>query len=236
MLKKLMKFLMKASLKIFIVLSFLTIAAYAPNMHQYYLRLITMNKVVKVQVGRGSGTGFHVELPSGKIAILTNYHVCRNGVKDKKGKAKYKIKVFRYSNKERAKTVKVLKYSNRSDLCLLEPIEGASGLELASNTPFIGKIVYVTGHPLGGLFSIIRGEYLGQKLTLVPIFLTPTFLFPFPKMVSKYNMLIYPGNSGSPIMDFFGNVVGVATWGSPRAPDRSNSMLLIEINDFLADQ
>ena len=76
-------------------------------------------------------------------------------------------------------------------------------LVLSSSAPFVGEKVYVIGHPYGNNWSQSYGEISGldrsavtENGTVIPSLL-------------QMDMLVYPGNSGGPLLDRKGEVLGL---------------------------
>lgn len=207
-----------------------------PEIHYNYIRSYVGNNVVKIvnKEGNHGGTGFHVRGKSGRTYILTNSHVCshiqENGlvnVADEFGNIIPR---------------RVLLDSDYTDLCLVEAMPGASGLFLGSG-PSPGEIVAVVGHPKLMPLTVTRGEIIAEaevqvmdhiiqnsddkcdkpknKIVKVNVFVFELDVCTVKIKANLSNVTILPGNSGSPVVNFFGNVVGVAfagdsdsNWGS----------------------
>lgn len=131
----------------------------APGWHYRYIRNVVGDRTVEITntgpVLMAGGTGVHVSLPSGKTAILTNAHIC--GLKDEKGM----VKVFS-PMLDRPIERRVIEEADFTDLCLIEPIEGISGLSVGSE-PQPGDILAVVGHPLLQELTMTRGEVVTRE-------------------------------------------------------------------------
>lgn len=243
-------------------ISVLYISAKAPEIHGSLIRTFVGEKVYIIRdiPGGPGGTGFSVVASSGKTYIVTNAHVC--GVSSDKRTVLVNTEDGRHIRR------KILEVSNKSDLCLIQGIDGVEGLKLGSE-PRIGQIIAAVGHPSLMPITMSRGELIGkidvpiargiindfsslppEEANSTRSMVNPAALIdpkdcmaPKNKVVKQIadlgfirvefklclevtkdayltNMLIQPGSSGSPVVDFWGNVVGVAfasdsyNWGS----------------------
>jgi len=232
----------------FIALLCISVAIKGPEFHYDYVR----NKVQKTTVlvtnetkTRG-GSGAHVIAPSGKVYIITNAHVC-NLSKD--------ANIFITDNFGRTIPRRILEISNFTDLCLVESLPNYQGaLKLGSDVRS-GQIIAAVGHPILMPTTMSRGEIIGVKevdvfdhimdvfdkndkcdLPKNRIIQIDTFFGPITACFVhvKANLttsVVLPGSSGSPMVDFYGNLVGVifagnqANWGL--------AITLADINLFL---
>jgi len=139
-------------------------------------------------VAAASGSGFAV---SSKGHVITNHHViegCQNVKIHYKGKAI---------------PATVVTYDPQNDLALLKgDFRPATVLPLSSDRPELLQDVYVAGYPFGrkistgvkvtkGIVSSLTG--IGNNFSQIQI-----------------DAALQPGNSGGPILDDKGNVIGVA--------------------------
>jgi len=226
MLQSVKKFIKSVSLAATVIYG----AFITPELHNHYLRYSVGGSVVQVLLAdrNGGGTGFMVEAKSGKHFIMTNKHVC--GVKDKDGYVRIKhpslkIDVFR----------KVIYEDGTHDLCLVDAKDlDFKPLTLGSDQTK-GDTLYVVGHP--GLRSLTTsfGEYIGRTDIELEFSVEkkedcPGKIYDIPYPWSEifgrswvctksYESLesttvIYGGNSGSPAVNKWGHLVGVAFAGN----------------------
>jgi hypothetical protein len=223
------------------------IVASAPIIKDAYLRYGIGDEVVMITKSNNGningGTGFHVKAKSGKVYILTNKHVCeisKDGFVDVKSPSSARSIPRRI----------IQKYENH-DLCLVEPLAGKSGLSVASSAS-IGEDITLIGHPNLRPLVIKKGEYIGDEtIELISGYDRKTCKGRFVKdpmmeaffgvegvcIESFFSMQVsvtsYGGNSGSPVVDKFGKVIGVLFAGSTRVVDDAYLVPLHHIKIFL---
>lgn len=209
----------------------------APQAHNDYLRWEVGDSVVQVLSPnlRGGGTGFAVESASGDDYIMTNKHVCEaaiNGwVAIKKGNDK---PIFK----------RVIYKDNKHDLCLVQGDKRLSPLNMGSH-PKQGDLHFVVGHPGLRQLTVAQGEYIGyadvqllddvktreeckgQVMELSPM---QQYMYGMEfACIRTYKSFAttattYPGNSGSPVVNRWGNVIGVLFAGSS-AEEKDNYLV-----------
>lgn len=236
-------------LALFLILSAALIAGFkVPVLHAAFLRNYVGSRVVMLtnKEGNSGGTGFHIKAPSGQTYIVTNDHVCEVADKDV---------IYAAFDNSAPIPRRVIQKSDFTDLCLVEPVPGVEGLSVGSE-PYIGQIVAELGHPELSPLITSRGEIVGKSevevLTGVIGMDTKREDCQRPKNrirqvdlgffsveacfihVEAYNSSIptYPGNSGSPIVDELGRVVGVIFAGSNRS-GYGLAIPLDALNDFI---
>lgn len=204
-------------------------------------------KVTNIAGSRG-GTGFLIKTKKG-LRVMTNEHVCS-------GAATPSGLVFLEKNNELA-SGRIVAKSEKADLCLIEPSDtlGGTGLSFARNIQRNERI-WVMGHPYLAPLTEAKGRAVGlaQATVLISIREKPTdpcrkyetpstemiFGFiPAPVCLRTYTVvqisaLAYPGNSGSPVFNKWGNVVGVIFLSDERM--HTGSMVpLNEVKTFISE-
>lgn len=195
------------------------------NIHLHYIRYKAKDVVTLLNERGGGGTGFLVKAKSGKRFILTNNHICDSA------NNKPLIAIYRGDSY----LVPVIKSYDLNDLCVVEaPSSARSNLDIASDVSN-GDRVYSIGHPLLEPITVTQGE-LSSNVTIeieVGVNVTVdqcsgvTYRIvslednPFAgffgiknvcirRLESKSSTVnILPGNSGSPTVNIYGNVVAV---------------------------
>jgi S1-C subfamily serine protease len=232
------------SLLFFTLLSIITLAI--PELHELYLYNHKGSSVVMLyKEGRGGGTGFLVQADSGNYYTMTNKHVCMLGDD---------LLARKWNGEEQH--VKVIEMDKEHDLCIMSPVSGISPLSLGS-APSIHDRVYLIGHPgLRGL-TLEKGRYIGMsyidvmypceidenenqvsKLLEQGNFEDAMKLMQYSACVIKFeadhiNTISYGGNSGSPILNTWGNVVGVLFAGSLNQPTATYAVPYHSVVKFL---
>jgi len=145
---------------------------------------------VEVDLFDGSkrvGSGFLTEL-EGKNFILTNRHVVDRAIRLRIGVTESALE-----------DVPSYQVSQKYDLAMIEPPPGmkAKSLELRMEPAKVGERIYVIGFPLGLAKSITQGIISSS----------------YPEAF-QFDASISSGNSGGPVLDTRGRVLGIATQGS----------------------
>lgn len=222
---------MKILKKILASLILITLIFKLPEWHYNYIRSSVGEKVVEItnKEKTSGGTGFHIKAPSGRTYILTNSHICShigdNGI----------VQVSDTNGNTIPR--RIILDSDFTDLCIVEAMPGAEGLSLGSEVE-PGQIVAAVGHPKLLPLTMSRGEIIGvQEVSVLDHIMAdndPKDKCDLPKnRIEKVNLFglfevqacvvqvkaylsnatILPGNSGSPVVNFWGNVVGVVFAG-----------------------
>jgi S1-C subfamily serine protease len=163
--------------------------------------------VKDVNEQKGSGSGFIVKNSKGKRLFVTNNHVCE-GVEEKNG-------ILAQSDilSSDKFILKVLLKDPAVDICIAEPPSYGRGLSISLNLEK-GDTVHVLGHPIGFPLHKTSGEAIAPlKLRMMK------GQFPFSLEIVEYDAwqisaATSPGNSGSPVLDNLGRVVGILFAGS----------------------
>lgn len=160
----------------------------------------------------GGGTGFLVKAPSGKDYILTNAHVCE---------------IARVLQTDRWSTaLDLIQVSDHTDLCLLEAPQGlGQAIELANQEPKAHEQIHIIGQGLLLGNTLTEGHWVGH--------IGPTLRVMSPAYCTA---TVLPGNSGSPVLDDAGRLVGVVFASGPILDNRGLLVPLSDIKEFLKDR
>jgi S1-C subfamily serine protease len=223
--------------------------------HNLYLRSVVGDKVymVKGKMNGGGGTGFAVQAPSGQSYVVTNSHVCEGVLRQTADPAANQVIVVTPTG---PMVRRILQNSDTTDLCIIEGIPGVTGLQLGEML-MNGEFAFVVGHPLLRPLTVTRGEIVGKMdVTILDHFMedgeddakcskpknlilhTEIDFFGIIKIPVKVCLVItkaatmttatiFPGNSGSPLVDWMGNIVGVAF-----ASDNTNWGIAVSLSDL----
>jgi serine protease Do len=159
---------------------------------------VSAKHIVQIHTMTGMGTGFYIRYKA-KTYLVTNAHVCghSNVIKTVDG------------------LHKVLKLSDKVDLCLIENTR-EHGLPLAYTALQSLDKVIVTGYPLGQPITSRIGRAVGM-------FQGNYFI----------SVAVFGGNSGSPVMNKYGEVAGVVYGSVDRTQEDAAIVTREQLIDFL---
>lgn len=184
-----------------------------PLLGFYFKKHIAYNflsgKVFRITDNSGTATGFQVRYKN-KIYLVTNHHVCKpllskieievgeDGTPRLKQVIKQEVAKNLKANKIRTK---ILYIDDKNDVCLLSPVSNYA-LNLGTIQRF--EPIFIAGHPLGSTPIVISETSVVTRGCMDLPFLK--------RKCSPYmelDSMVFPGHSGSPLLDFLGNVVGI---------------------------
>ncbi len=147
--------------------------------------------LVMIKTGDLSGSGFIAEI-DGKAWLITNEHVVRSGAP---------IVATKLNGQKL--TITSMQIAGTRDLVRMEVEEADVALPLADRTKIgMGKKIFVFGDSDGrGVFTTLSGEIIGVGPDQIEI-----------------SAEIISGNSGSAIINEYGEVIGVATYAVNSSP------------------
>jgi WD40 repeat protein len=166
------------------------------------LKAATVRVVVENGRLKGSGSGFVVEVKQQSVYVATNEHVIRGA--NRADQSSIRVVFHSGTSRERTFAARVAASDPRHDLAILEvgPIEGPPRpIELGgADKPYETMAVYVLGFPFGNVnLSFGAGAVSSIKKG-------PRGVVTRVRLDGELN----PGNSGGPVVDETGRLVGVA--------------------------
>ncbi len=124
-----------------------------------------------------------------KTSIVTNFHVIRNCVSDSQSR----IQIKKYFGKW--KSASIMRFDKKNDLALLGTSISLKPLELSDWAPYPGYWTMAVGNADGFEGSVAIGNVL--QLLQKEVLITNN---------------VSSGNSGGPLVDNLGKVIGTVTW------------------------
>jgi hypothetical protein len=152
----------------------------------------------------------------------------------------------------------VIFMSKKHDICLMEPLPGHKGINLASSVD-VGEEVTIVGHPHLRPLTLSKGEIINNDATVkIPKFAIiseedlqecknmknseivniASFFGEISICISvdkalELAAIAYPGNSGSPVVNKFGNVIGLLFAGNSEAVNDAYLVKLENLKEVL---
>lgn len=167
--------------------------------------------VVMLGGAHTGGTGFVVRAPSGQTYILTNRHVCQD--------------VMYIDNQTYLMPAKIIEVSQTTDLCLIEApgLLYGLGLNIAEAEPEAFDPIHIIGWGMLMGLTLTDGTWVGRLPEVLGV-----------KHPAYATASILPGNSGSPVLNDQGEVVGVAYASGDVIDNRAFIVPLEDIQEFLS--
>lgn len=150
------------------------------------------------------GTGFLIQTKNQGILVITNRHVCEAG-----DAANTRHRLIQGDQQFVADQIKK---SDLTDLCMIKPppevLEGRTPFQLSPVDLVPGEHVKVFGHPYLRPLTESEGYYvniLRERLGMSGTGLSPDRIM----LIGRLDFMVFPGNSGSPLLNMGGQVSGV---------------------------
>lgn len=212
----------------------------APYAHRKYIRSVAEESAVQIFGQNGRGSGAHVRLKSGKVVILTNKHIC-----EMKGPLTVKAVGAKLAVER-----KIIKISKEHDLCVMEALSDRTGIRIGT-APTLGDELYTLGHPRGDALNVAKGEYfddiqitMGEEPNLdgsckegistrQESWLGSYDICLYKRNTIQISTPTYPGNSGSTVVNKYGQLVAVIFAGNPSIENNGYAVPLSYVKDFL---
>lgn len=169
-------------------------------------REVVAPHVVPYRIGkidnRRFATGFHLQF-LGKTYIVTNRHVCDLN------KEQVDAELIKFGSDAE----QVIAVDTEHDLCLVTS-RRKTGLKLSPVPVQLMEKVILVGHPRGIGLTIREGRAIEEIEMFAP------WLLPNPLVIAlRVSTLAYGGNSGSPVTNEKGEVIGVLFAGNDKYPN-----------------
>ena len=189
--------------KLFLLLLLALSACKSPDMSRSVLHLTT-------DLGESTCTGWTTNY-KGKQVVITNKHCIQGG-----------INAVKIDNE--IISLVTIGCATFTDLCMLDgtPLKDKHlvSLNVSMFHPAPREKTVVCGYGLGMALTCTQGEYAGTIREFILDVALPAY----------YTNTILPGNSGSPVFDAYGDVVGVAFASGSMVAYRT---LAVSLNDLL---
>ena len=157
------------------------------------------------------GSGFLID---NKGTLVTNYHVIEGMVS---GIAKFGLEEEEYQ------VMSILYTDELSDLALIKIDSDHEPMNLSLQLPEIGEEVFIYGTPLGVAPTLSKGVINGLRMT-----------FENGREWLRFSNPVSPGNSGGPLTNVKGEVIGVVTFGITQANDLNYASPVKYLKDLLS--
>ena len=155
--------------------------------------------------------------------IATNNHVVENGLE-------YYVDIFTNGVKK-SYSAKVIQIDKANDLAVLK-IEDPT-FKVFTSIPYafkmqginVGEKVFAMGYPLPGL--------QGEEVKITDGLISSKTGFQNDNKTYQISAPIQPGNSGGPLFDYSGNLIGLTTSGIPSAENVGYALKISYLNNML---
>lgn len=182
--------------------------------------------------GYATGSGFVIKSNSSETLIVTNYHV----VEDKP----YSISVW--ISDDETVSASILAYTDQKDMCILKLAYPVSlkPLAFAQNGAKQGEAVYAVGFPGAADYLSDREAHTSAEATITDGIVsavreTTVSVHGTPVKILQINAAINAGNSGGPLFNANGEVVGINTLGINDSQGIFGAIDVSELENFMAD-
>ena len=202
---------------------FLTISLYTEASSDVYDNAV--DKVVLIFSEENMGSGV---LISERGYVLTNWHVVKDRTEF------YVLTLAEGGFDENKRKAEVIKFNETSDLALLKLTTIPKDLEpikISKVVPKVGDSVHAVGHPNGEMWSYSKGYISAHREEYSWKNKNVDFVGDVYQMQTPIN----PGNSGGPLVNDFGNLIGLNTFVSTQGQGLSYAITVNEIIKFLKE-
>lgn len=182
--------------------------------------------------GYSTGSGFVIKSDKEETLIATNYHVVE-------GKP-YSISVW--LSEEETVSATILAYTNQKDMCILKLAYPVSlkPLTFAEDGAKQGEAVYAVGFPGAADYLSDKEAHTSADATITDGIVSAVreatvSSYGTPTKILQINAAINSGNSGGPLFNANGEVVGINTYGINDSQGIFGAIDVSELKSFMAD-
>ena len=182
--------------------------------------------------GYATGSGFVIKSDKEETLIATNYHVVE-------GKP-YSISVWLGEKETMSATV--LAYTNQKDMCILKLAYPVSlkPLTFSESGAKQGEAVYAVGFPGAADYLSDKEAHTSADATITDGIVSAVreatiSSYGTPTKILQINAAINSGNSGGPLFNTNGEVVGINTYGINDSQGIFGAIDVSELKSFMAD-
>lgn len=184
----------------------------------------------KYSDGYATGTGFVIKSDKNETLIITNHHVVEDNP--------YSISVW--VNDGELINAEILAATSQKDICILRLTQQISlkTVSLSQASAKQGDAVYAVGFPAAADILSDTEAHTSQDATITDGIVSArrevtTTQYGTPVEILQVSAAINSGNSGGPLFDLNGKVVGVNTYGIADAQGIFGAIDISEIHSFL---
>lgn len=159
--------------------------------------------------GYSTGSGFVIKNEPGEVLIVTNDHVVEDNPK----------KISVWVSEDRLVEAQIVVTTSGKDLCILRLMEDVDlkPLTLSEEDPRHGAAIYVVGYPGAGDILSDTQAHTSDSATITDGIISAIRTFTIekgaqPVQLLQVNAAINAGNSGGPLFNTEGVVVGINTY------------------------
>lgn len=182
--------------------------------------------------GYATGSGFVIKSDKDETLIATNYHVVE-------GKP-YSISVW--LSEEETASATILAYTNQKDMCILKLAYPVSlkPLSFAEDGAKQGEAVYAVGFPGAADYLSDKEAHTSADATITDGIVSAVreatvSSYGTPTKILQINAAINSGNSGGPLFNANGKVVGINTYGINDSQGIFGAIDVSELKAFMTD-
>jgi hypothetical protein len=182
--------------------------------------------------GYATGSGFVIKSDKEETLIATNYHVVEGNP--------YSISVW--ISAEETMSASIVAYTDQKDICILKlayPVP-LKALVFAKNGAKQGEAVYAVGFPGAADYLSDSEAHTSADATITDGIVSAVreatvSSYGTPAKILQINAAINSGNSGGPLFNADGKVVGINTYGISDAQGIFGAIDVSELKAFMAD-